>query len=80
MHPKHIVGKQTFEGLKLFFVKPMKERNTCCIYHVEMEELRLGLNNMKAKSSLHHNDACECRCSYVCFHSNQSSCGFIQSV
>jgi hypothetical protein len=39
MHPKHIVGKQTFEGLKLFFVKPMKERNTCYIYHIEMEEL-----------------------------------------
>ncbi len=23
--PKHIVGKRTFEGLKPFFVKPMKE-------------------------------------------------------
>jgi hypothetical protein len=60
-HLEHSVGEQTFEGLKPLFVKPMKEQNTCYyIYHVEMEELQLGLNNMRVKSSLHHNDECEC--------------------
>ncbi len=60
-HLEHIIGKWTFERLKPFFVKPMKEQNTCCcIYHIEMEELQLGLNNMKVKSSLHHSDECEC--------------------
>jgi hypothetical protein len=75
-NPKHIIKEQTFERLKPIFVKPMQKRNTCCcIYHIEMEELRLGLNNMKVKSSLHHSDECECQCSYVSLHSNQYACG-----
>jgi hypothetical protein len=24
----------------------MRDQNTCCIFHVELDELRLGLNNM----------------------------------
>jgi len=51
------IGQSSFEYLKPFFVKPLKNRNTCCcIYHVELEELRVALNNMyKSKN--------------VCFHS-----------
>jgi hypothetical protein len=42
------IGQQTFELLKPFFVKPMREHNTSCfIYHVEFDELKLGLNNMQ---------------------------------
>jgi hypothetical protein len=45
-----------------------------------MEELQLGLNNMKVKSSLHHSDECECQCSLVSLHSSQSTCGASSKV
>jgi hypothetical protein len=49
-----IIGQQTFESLRSFYVKKMKERNTCCyIYHFEMDQLRLGLNNMRVTFELH---------------------------
>ncbi len=32
----------------------------CCIYHVEMEELRVGFNHMKHKFGLHSEVHCEC--------------------
>ncbi len=34
----------------------------CCIYHVEMEELRVGCNFMRAKSGIHDKGACKCQC------------------
>ncbi len=59
----------------------MKEQNTCCyIYHVELDELRKGLKNMNVKSSLHFNDECECRCSSICLHTSQSTCGASSKV
>ncbi len=33
---------------------------SCCIYHVEMEELRVGFNHMSHKSGLHSKVHCEC--------------------
>ena len=47
------IGQRSFEYLKPFFVKPMKDRNTCCcIYHVELEELRVALNNMRKSKNV----------------------------
>ena len=44
-NPEIIVGERSFCSLKPFFIKAMKERNTCCcIYHVELNELRIALN------------------------------------
>jgi hypothetical protein len=44
------IGQWVFEALKPFFVKPMQEHNTCCyIYHVKIDELWIGLNNMQKK-------------------------------
>jgi hypothetical protein len=46
-HPMLIIGKQSFDYLHPFWVKIMKEHNVCCyIYHVEMEELKMGFNFM----------------------------------
>jgi hypothetical protein len=34
-----IIGQRKFESLRPFYVKKMKERSTCYIYHVEIEQL-----------------------------------------
>ncbi len=39
----------------------MKDYNVCCcIYHVEMAELRVGFNHMRQKSRLHLEIHCQC--------------------
>ncbi len=46
------LGNEQFELLKTFFVKPMWDQNTCCyIYHVELNELRLGVNIMRRQGN-----------------------------
>jgi hypothetical protein len=59
------IGQWTFELLKPLFVKPMWDRNTCCyIYHVELDELKLGLNitqgqgNSKKVCNHHEHKVC----------------------
>jgi hypothetical protein len=45
-HLDLIIGQRSLEYLKPFFVKLVKDWNTCCcIYHVEFIELKLALNN-----------------------------------
>jgi hypothetical protein len=51
-HPKSIVGQRVFEYLKSFFVKPLKNKNTCCcVYHVKLNELKLTLNLLRKNNS-----------------------------
>ncbi len=57
-HPKIIIGQRLFEFLKPFFGKPLKDRNTCCIYHVKLNELRLALNLLRTKSLVHDLQVC----------------------
>jgi hypothetical protein len=42
VHLETIIGQRLFEYLKPFFVKLLKDRNTCCIYHAEFDELQLA--------------------------------------
>jgi hypothetical protein len=45
----------------------MKKWNVCCyIYHVEMEELRVGFNHMQQKSKLHSSSHCDYDYEVVC--------------
>lgn len=54
VHPESVIGQRLFESLKPFFVKPLKDMNTyCCIYHVELNELRFALNLLKTKNTIH---------------------------
>ncbi len=54
-----------FHNMKLWFVKRLKEWNTCCYkYHREVNELRLGANNMKTIGNNVHNH-CACLCETV---------------
>jgi hypothetical protein len=62
------VGLQAFDGLKPYYVRQLKERNTCaCKYHVDMVELKLGFNNMCSGSKGLHGQNCICDCD-VCFN------------
>jgi hypothetical protein len=46
-HLEEIVRQKVFESLKPFYVKALRDRNTCCfIYHIEINELRVALNQM----------------------------------
>ncbi len=42
-HLDLIIGQKSFESLKPFFVKPIKDQIYYCIYHVKFNELRLAL-------------------------------------
>jgi hypothetical protein len=58
--PSSIIGKHAFDALHPFCVKIMKDRNVCCcIYHVELEELRFEFNYMHEKSKLHFDFHCD---------------------
>ncbi len=53
-------------------MKPLKDRNTyCCIYHVELNELRLALNLLKIKNTIHELQVCDCHHENVCGHDGQ---------
>lgn len=61
VHPSIIIRKRSFDLLKPYWVKKMKDQNVCCcIYHVEMEELKVGFNHMRQKCGLHSNSHCDC--------------------
>ncbi len=47
-HLSIIMVERIFGSFKPFFVKVMMECNTyCCIYHVQMNELDIALNNIR---------------------------------
>jgi hypothetical protein len=68
------IQQWAFEALKPYFVKPCKKHNVyCCKYHVELDMLRQGLNNIKhARKGTHVKNACGCEC-FVCKLSNPNS-------
>lgn len=60
----------------------MGERNTyCCIYHVELNELQIGLNKMRTDTTcLYIKKVFVCKCTSICLHSHLSMCGAINKV
>ncbi len=57
---------QVFKNLKPWFVKRLKEWNTCtCQYHTALNELRLGLNNIRATRKEVHSGY-NCSCETIC--------------
>ena len=61
-----IIGKRSFDLLRPFWMKCMKERNVCCyIYHIEFQELLQGLNYMRLRSGIHFVGTCTCNCNEV---------------
>lgn len=79
-NPTVIVGKRMFDSLRPWYVKKLKERNVCCcIYHVEMDELRQGFNNMRLRSGMHNSKICSCMCEEVCRPVGNEDCNCRES-
>jgi hypothetical protein len=54
------IGLQSFEALKPWYVKRLKESNSCCCrYHVQMAELKDAFNLMR-RGTLHRSCTCGC--------------------
>ena len=65
--PTIIIGKWTFDSNYPSWVRKMKDINVCCcIYHMAMEESRVGFNFMRKLSSIHIDGACTCHYKEVC--------------
>jgi hypothetical protein len=62
-------------------VKKLQERNTCCCkYHIKMDELCVGCNNMRAKGKgIHDQVGCQCNCEHVCQHEGEGGEGECQA-
>jgi hypothetical protein len=66
IHPNTKILLIAFSNLKPWFVRHMKEWNTCCYhYHTELVELRIGLNNMRSNNADVHGN-CPCKCIDIC--------------
>ncbi len=81
-NPKVIIAQRSFDGLRPFYVKLMWERNTyCCIYHVELDELQIGLNKMRIDTTcLYIKKVFVCKCTSIFLHFHLSMCGAIDKV
>jgi hypothetical protein len=79
-HPFMILSKKAFDALRPFWVKKMKERNVYyCIYHVEMEELKVGFNHMWQKSELQSSSHCDYDCEEICEYVDGLTIGYMDS-
>jgi hypothetical protein len=79
-HLEVVIGKQSFEFLHPFWIKGLKEHNVCCcIYNVELDELRVGFNYMQKTFSLHAKNACNYFCEEVCQAIDDCNQGCISS-
>jgi hypothetical protein len=69
MHPNVEIGLITFSKLKLYFVKNLRDFNSCYgKYHQKMVEIKVGFNNMHIVG-VHHglqNSTRKCRCLSLC--------------
>ena len=61
-HPSINLGFRKFHGLKPYYARNLKERNTCCVYHMKMDMLRLGVNVMRTDSKVMYGDGCVWTC------------------
>jgi hypothetical protein len=72
MHPAITIGQRMFERLKPFFVRRMKDWNTCCyIYHVKIDELWTTFNNMR--KAIHGSDCTYSYQIYGCTTTNHAT-------
>jgi hypothetical protein len=47
LHVQVMLSK--FQSLKPWFVKNFYEWNTCCCYHIEISELKEGVNGIRSR-------------------------------
>ena len=62
-HPTVQIGQRSFEKLKPWFVRKLKDRNTCCcVYHIQMLFLKDAYNLMRSDVGGLHGRSCSCTC------------------
>lgn len=62
-HPEVIIGQRSFEKLKPWFVRKLKDRNTCCcVYHIQLLFLKDAFNKMRSDAASFHGRSCSCAC------------------
>ena len=68
-HSEMKVSFASFRNLRAFFVRLLRDFNTCCCrYHMQMAEITIGFNNMRG-GKFHFEDdsiSCACGCDSVC--------------
>jgi hypothetical protein len=65
-HPKVPIMLALFQWLQPWFVHWLMQWNTCCCcYHTKMQELLLGICDIKTMGKGIH-DHCSCTCNEVC--------------
>ncbi|MCO5599945.1 hypothetical protein L7F22_054052 [Adiantum nelumboides] len=73
-HPSIDIGFHAFQSLKPFFVRKLKERNTCCcVYHTRIDLMRLAINSLRIDTKSIHGDACDCLC-MICRPNEEEKC------
>ena len=73
-HPSLDIGFRAFQGLKPFFVRKLKERNTCCcVYHTRIDLMHLAVNSLRIGTKSIHGDACDCSC-MICRPNKEEKC------
>lgn len=57
------IGQRSFEKLKPWFVRKLKDRNTCCcVYHIQMLFLKDAYNQLRSNATGFHGRSCSCAC------------------
>src|SRR5665811_41904 len=74
------IRQRCFEYLKPWYVKTFKDRSSCCcIYHVEMDMMKVSLSNMRDQlHGLHASLGCNCTCE-VCGVGDAGCCAHIKN-
>jgi hypothetical protein len=71
------IGLRSFEALKPWYVKRLKEfKSCCCRYHIQLEELKDAWNLMH-RGMLHQSYTCNCE---VCKSHNEDTCKASKSI
>lgn len=80
-YPAVKLSLRSFETLKPFFVRKLKERYTyCCIYHIQMVYFKNDFNQMRQNKFGHHAKEHPCTCSICGRHSDARHCSANQAV
>ncbi|MCO5550032.1 hypothetical protein L7F22_003509 [Adiantum nelumboides] len=73
-HPSIDFGFHAFQSLKPFFVRKLKERNTCCcVYHTRIDLMHLAIRSLRIDTKSIHGDACDCLC-MICRPNEEDKC------
>ena len=74
-NPKIRISLRCFEDLKPYFIRKLKDRNTCCCeYHVQLVYFKEALNQMWQGRFGLHGRPCNCRCFVCSSHDGTAQC------